>query len=158
MPTWNSIYFMRADGISFGTFGYTGSATHVGYRIPISIPNDDTDTLYHLTYILVLYPVAAGLSGLAVLFGMCGAGYHRFGTIMMTLTAVLAGLCTTIAWVASTSLFGVARHKLNDAGIDAAWGNATWIALGALVALFLGFCTGLCGTFGNYNYKRRVRY
>jgi len=45
--------------------------------------------------------VAAGLSGLAVLFGLCGAGYHRAGTVIMTLLAALATIVTLVAWVLS---------------------------------------------------------
>ena len=42
---------------------------------------------------------AAGLSGLAVLFGLCGAAYHRAGTIFMMLVSALAFLVTLVVWV-----------------------------------------------------------
>lgn len=40
MPTWHSIYFLRAStggtSFRFGVFGYTGTAARVGYRFPIT--------------------------------------------------------------------------------------------------------------------------
>ncbi|KAH7908423.1 hypothetical protein BJ138DRAFT_1091299 [Hygrophoropsis aurantiaca] len=153
-PTWNKVSFLNTAGRSFGVFGYTGSKPHVGYAFPFPNSNINTSILHNLTYVLVLYPVAAGLSGLAVLFGICGAGYHRAGTVFMSLLAALAMLCTLVAWVISMALFGVTRDKLNSDGITAQLGNANWIALGALVALLVGFCTAACGVFGNY---RRTR-
>jgi len=154
-PTWNSISFMDAGGLSFGVFGYTGSKAHVGYYFPISIPGTNTDILHNLTYTLILYPIAAGLAGISVLFGLCGASYHRAGTVFMSLAAALALLCTLVAWIISTTLFGIERTKLRDYGVNATWGNATWIGLGALVALLLGFCTAACGVFGSYRRNRR---
>ena len=97
--------------------------------------------------------LAAGLSGLAVLFGLCGFAYHRSGTVFMTLVSALALLVTLIAWVIEMVLFGVARDHMRDRGIDARWGNANWLVLGALIALFLGFFASACGIFGSYRRK-----
>ena len=99
-------------------------------------------------------PSGAGLSGLAVLFGLCGAGYHRAGTVFMTLVSALAFLVTLVAWVLEMVLFGVARDHMRDRGINATWGNANWMVLGALVALFLAFFASLCGSFGRYSTRR----
>ncbi|KAH7927487.1 pali-domain-containing protein [Leucogyrophana mollusca] len=153
-PTWDKISFLNTNGLSFGIFGYTGSKVHIGYDFPIPNSSLNTGILHNLTYVLILYPIAAGLSGLAVLFGLCGAGYHRAGTVFMSLLAAVAMLCTLIAWVVSMALFGVAKDRLKNDGISASLGNANWIALGALVALLVGFCTAACGVFGNY---RRTR-
>lgn len=98
---------------------------------------------------------AAGLSFLAFVFGLCGLGYHRAGTIIMTLVSALALLITLIVWVIDMVLFGVARNKYRDT-TTAAYGNATWFTLGALIALLLGFCTSACGVFGRYR-KRHSR-
>jgi len=153
-PTWDRISFLNVGSLHFGVFGYTGSKTHIGYTFPIAASTLNTDILHNLTYVLILYPIAAGLAGLSVLFGICGAGYHRAGTVFMSLLAALAMLCTLVAWVISMALFGLAKNKLKDDGISSSWGNANWIALGALVALVLGFCTAACGVFGHY---RRTR-
>ena len=99
-------------------------------------------------------PTAAGLSGLAVLFGLCGAAYHRAGTIFMMLVSALAFLVTLVVWVVEMVLFGVARDRMRDRGLAASWGNANWLVLGALVALFLAFFASLCGSFGRYGRRR----
>ncbi|GBE81214.1 pali-domain-containing protein [Sparassis latifolia] len=159
-PTWNPISFLNTNvgGVSthFGVFGYTGSTTHVGWHFPSGIgDNTINDTTFHnLTYILVLIPVAAGLSGLSWLFGLCGAAYHRAGTVFMTLLSAVAFLVTLIAWVVEMVLFGVARNHVRDAGNYAQYGNANWLVLGALLALLLGFFASLCGSFGRYGSRR----
>ncbi|OAX44133.1 pali-domain-containing protein [Rhizopogon vinicolor AM-OR11-026] len=154
-PTWNKVSFLNVNQLSFGVFGYTGSKVQIGYYFPL--PGDiNTTTLHNLTSVLILYPIAAGLSGLALLFGSCGAAYHRAGTVFMSLLAALAMLCTLVAWVVSMSLFGIVKSRLSSDHIDASWGNANWLALGALVALLIGFCTAACGVFGHYK-RSRVR-
>ena len=99
-------------------------------------------------------PPGAGLSGLAVLFGLCGAGYHRAGTVFMTLVSALALLVTLVAWVIEMVLFGVARDHVRDRGLSANFGNANWLVLGALVSLILGFIFATCGIFGSYRARR----
>ncbi|KAH7888815.1 hypothetical protein F5I97DRAFT_1855748 [Phlebopus sp. FC_14] len=153
-PTWDNISFLNTSGLSFGVFGYTDSKPHVGYNFPLSVPDINSGVLHNLTYVLILYPIAAGLAGFAVLFGLCGAAYHRAGTVFMSLCAALSMLCTLVAWVVSTALFGTVRNRLIDDGISASWGNANWIGLGALVALLLAFCTAACGVFGHYKRRR----
>jgi hypothetical protein len=134
-------------------------------------------TFFHLTRVLILIPIgklnltnvvvspvadistslAAGLSGLAFLFGLCGAGYHRVGTILMSLVAALAMLVTLVAWVIEMVLFGIIHHHLTSRGEDAHWGNANWLVLGALVSLFIGWILATCGIFGRYR-SRRTAY
>ncbi|KAH9892889.1 pali-domain-containing protein [Cubamyces lactineus] len=162
-PTWERISFLNVpEGGSithFGVFGFTGSDTHVGWYFPGTLGDSRiNDHLFHnLTITLILIPIAAGISGLAVLFGLCGAAYHRVGTVLMTLLSALAFLVTLVAWVLEMVLFGVARDHIRDRGIDATWGNANWLVLGALVSLFLGFFASLCGVFGRYG-RRRAAY
>lgn len=108
----------------------------------------------------MLHPVAAGLSGLAVIFGLCGASYHRVGTILMSLAALLAFLVTLIVWVVDMVLWGIARSRIREeAGTTGAaqYGNANWLTLGALVALMIAFCTGVCGSFGRYRRGRTAK-
>jgi len=162
-PTWNAISFLNVSfngrSIHFGCFGYTGTHTHVGYTFDasqIGISDLSNGIVHNLTFVLVLHPVAAALAGLAVIFGICGAGYHRAGTVLMSLAAGLATLVTTVAWVVDMVLWGIARDRFRDHGAQAQYGNANWLTLGALVALFLAFCTGLCGSFGSY--RRTGRY
>jgi len=157
-PTWNAISFLDVPegttSIHFGILGFTGSQVHIGYRFPAALGLDtttlNTDVLHNLTETLILYPIAAGLTGLGFLFGLCGASYHRAGTVLMTLTTSLALLVTLVVWVLEMALFGIARDRIRDQGINAQFGNANWIGLGALVALALGVCAGACGVFGRY--------
>ncbi|TFL01499.1 pali-domain-containing protein [Pterulicium gracile] len=164
-PTWDAVYFLRAGAgaqeVRYGVFGYTGSGTSLGYNINPAGLNDNrlaAGTVRRLTQILVLHPIAAGLSGLAFLFGLCGVGYHRTGTIFMTIVSALATLVTLVVWVIDMVLFGIARNRIRNNGIPAEFGNALWITLGALVALLLGFCAAACGIFGNYRKRRANSY
>lgn len=162
-PTWNSVYFLNAGTgagrVRFGVFGYTGSSTSVGYYFPAPFNsyNDgrlSSSTIHNLTFTLILHPIAAGLSGLAVLFGICGAAYHRSGTVFMALVSGLAFLCTLVAWIIDMVLWGIVRNVLRDNGVSAQYGNANWLTIGALVSLFIGFFTGACGIFGSYRKRR----
>jgi len=162
-PTWNAISFLNifANGrsIHFGCFGYTGTHAHLGYNFDPSIVgiNDLSNGVVHnLTFLMILHPIAAGLAGLAVLFGFCGAGYHRAGTVIMSLLAGLATLVTTIVWIVDMVLWGIARDRFRDHGVAAQYGNANWLTLGALIALFLAFCMGICGSCGSY--RKTGRY
>ncbi|TFK54338.1 pali-domain-containing protein [Heliocybe sulcata] len=166
-PKWEAIRFLSVSGAGhtthFGVFGYTGTATHVGYYfnpsiIGTAVPNSMNDRIYHnLTETLILHPIAAGLAGIAFLFGLCGAGYHRAGTVFMSLLAALAMLTTLVAWVLDMVLFGIAHHRFREAGVDVHWGNALWLTLGALVSLFIGFILAACGVFGHYR-RRPAAY
>jgi len=160
-PTWNSVYFLRASfgelSYHFGVFGYTGSQVHVGYHFP-SIVASKLSTVHHLTIALILHPIAAGLSGMALLFGLCGAGYHRSGTVLMTLSSSLAAIVTFIAFVLDLVLFSIARHEFRKFDWSSQYGNAIWMTLAALIALLLGFCTAGCGIFGSYRRNRQTTY
>lgn len=108
----------------------------------------------HLITFLTSFRVAAALSGLAVLSGLCGATYHRAGTVFMTLFSGLAFMCTLSVWVIDMVLWGIVRNVLRDNGVSAQYGNANWLTLGALAALFIGFFASACGIFGSYRKRR----
>ncbi|TFK44197.1 pali-domain-containing protein [Crucibulum laeve] len=156
-PTWDKISFLNVGSVGaqqmrYGVFGFTGSGRSIGYDF--SDPRANTTVMHNLTKTLILHPIAAGLSGLAFLFGLCGASYHRAGTILMTLLAGLATLATLLAWVIDMVLFGITRNRYRGDNIPAQYGNANWLTLGALVALMLGFCASACGVFGRYRRRR----
>ncbi|KAF5391715.1 hypothetical protein D9757_001663 [Collybiopsis confluens] len=162
-PTWEKISFLNVGNgpqqTHYGVLGFTGSQTHIGYDFnPAELGFDstklNTNIIHNLTMTLILYPIAAGLSGLGVLFGICGAAYHRSGTILMLLTTTLALLVTLVVWVLEMALFGIARKRFRDQGIAAEFGNANWLGLGALVALMLGVLASCCGVFGRYRRRR----
>jgi len=168
-PVWDKIYFLTVTAggktTHFGVFGYTGTRKAIGYGfdsgiIGVNTSNLNTTTLLNLTKSLILHPIAAGLSGIAFIFGLCGAAYHRVGTILMAITAGLAFIITLIAWVLDMALWGIVRDRIRDSeGTKSAaqYGNANWITLGAVVALAFAFCAGFCGSFGRYRSRSSYR-
>jgi len=172
-PVWDDIYFLKIKSggttvFKTGVFGYSQqghkSGIHVGYVIPTQYLGVDNDgfahgTLKALTGVMILHPIAAGFSGLAVIFGLCGSAYSRVGTIFMTLSAALAAVLTFVLFVIDMTLWGIAKHRIDhdsDGGYSASWGNAEWLTLGAFVALCLSFCLGICGSFGRYRHRERT--
>lgn len=144
---------------------FTYSANLKQFSSPIANNRDtrlDSTTFHNLTRALILHPIGAGLAFLCVLFGICGAGYHRIGTILMSILAFLTTLVVLVAWIIDMVLFGILRDRIRNnepnvttvSGHAAQFGNANWLTLGALVALFLGFCVGFCGIFGSYRSRR----
>ena len=158
-PTWDRIFFLEAEGVHFGPFGFTGSGTSFGYLFPDSLATQsvhthsldmldasldytyttsrlNTKNVHNLTKTLFLHPLAAGFAGLAAIAGGC---LHRFSAIFFT---TLAFLTTLVAWVCSMVLIGIVRHRIRDAhNSDSAaqYGNAEWMTLGALVALLVAW-------------------
>jgi hypothetical protein len=125
--------------------------------------------------VLILHPIAALFALVACLFGLCGAGFSRIGTILMSLSAALATLVTLVVWVVDMSLWGIVRNRIRShgpPGSTANYGNANCqlpllkfdmntdsssspgLVLGALVALLLGFCTAAFGSCLPYNRRR----
>ena len=98
----------------------------------------------------------AGLSGMALFFGIWGAAHHRAGTITMTSIATLTFILTLLAWICEIILFSLARSRIQDAGLNASLGNANWIALGGLISLLFTVFTGFCGSFGRYRRKQNM--
>ncbi|KAF8149550.1 hypothetical protein B0H34DRAFT_667677 [Crassisporium funariophilum] len=166
VPTWHRVSFLNVgqpgtDQLKYGVFGGSNMSPSVGYHFTLVIPINshlNSGVLHNLTKTLILHPIACGLAGIAFLFGICGAAYNRYGTIMMTLLAGLAFLTTFVAWVIDMILFGIARQRYRNAGEWAQYGNANWLTLGALVALALGFCASAIGVFGRYRRRRDVVY
>jgi hypothetical protein len=76
-------------------------------------------SIHHLTYTLVLYPIAAGLFGLSVLFGLCG----------VEIWSSLATLVTFVAFVLEKALFSIAQHEFRKLGWTAEYGNARYLSL-----------------------------
>jgi len=157
-PTWDRVSFLDVtrggSTTHYGVFGYTSTGTSIGYRFDNARMN--TLILRNLNRTLILHPIAAALSGIAFLFGLCGLRANRFGTIFMTLVSGLAFLVTLVAWVLAMVLFGLARRRYREDGASAQYGNANWMTLGALVALGIGFCMSAVGSFGRYRKRSRT--
>ena len=95
---------------------------------------------------------------MALAFGVFGVAAHsRVGTILMTLASALAFLVVAIAFTIDMILFNIIRSRIrSDApGNSAHLADATWLTLGALVALALGACAAGCASFGRYRYPQR---
>jgi len=166
VPVWNDISFLdaRIDGraIKYGVWGYTGSKATLGYSLqPFGI-NDtflNNASLKNLTYMLVLHPIGAGLSFLAVIFGAFSAySYNRIGAILMTITSSLAFLVIAIAFSVDMILWNIVRTRFKNDGGTATLSNANWLTVGALIALILGSCAAGCGSFGRYKYHGHHLY
>ena len=74
----------------------------------------------------------------------------------MSLTLALAFLTTLIAWVIETLIFDEARIRTRDNGVDATLGNANWLVLGALIALFIDVFVTACRIFTSYRGARSL--
>lgn len=163
-PTWRDIYFLSASNgqgtIRYGVFGYCTasgacSKTSLGYQLSTAAIGGNFvelgTTLHNFTYVLILHPIAAGLAGIAFLFGLLGACLaSRACTIFMTIIAFLALLVTLVAVGIDLALWIIMRRLLNDNGFNAMLGNANWLTIGALAALILGTCTAACGSCGRF--------
>lgn len=75
-------------------------------------------------------------------------------TILMALCAALGAFVSLVIFVIEIILFTIVRNRIRDAGFPAELGNANWLVVGAVVALFIGFCTSVCGAFGRYSSGR----
>jgi len=167
-PVWNSISFLDVDingkSTHFGFLGYTGSSKQLGYYIDSTALGFNYDGLNTLpvrgfTATMILHPMAAVFALFAAIFGFCGAGYSRIGTILMSLSAALATLITLIIWVIDMAFWGVVRNRIRQygpTGTSAQYGNANWLTLGAVFALLLGFCTAAFGACGQ-SLRRREK-
>ncbi|KAF8487596.1 hypothetical protein JB92DRAFT_3021748 [Gautieria morchelliformis] len=179
-PTWEKISFLDVTvggrTTHFGVLGFTGSGRSVGYRIDptvFGLPNTTLDNnvnnvIHSLTFVLILHPIAAGLSALAVLFGLCGAAYSRAGTIFMAFAASLATTVTLVAWIIDMVLWSIFRNSIRSAvaqsqvaqavgNTSAQYGNAIWLTLGALVALLLASCAGALGSCGRFSRNEKSK-
>ncbi|KAJ7497269.1 pali-domain-containing protein [Mycena latifolia] len=166
-PTWDKISFLNAGSGSaishFGVFGSTGTHISVGYRfnsgsLKFNDSSFNTPVIANLTRTLILHPIAAGMAGLAFLFGVCGVVFHRAGTVIMVLLAALATVVCLMAFLFDMVLFGIARNNFRGQGIQSHLGNACWLTLSALVALLLGFSTAACGEFARYKKRNKTTH
>lgn len=93
-------------------------------HISPSVDGLNTTTVHNLTATMILHPIAAAFALFAAIFGFCGAGYSRIGTLLMSLCAALATLVTLIIWIIDMSFWGVVRNRIRDSGVQAQYGNA----------------------------------
>ncbi|KAI5462406.1 actin cortical patch SUR7/pH-response regulator pali [Mariannaea sp. PMI_226] len=155
----------RGSAVTFGTFGYciirSGdddcSKVGIGYdpaKLLIGIDrstyfsNADEDAVKALTKIMVLHPVACGLSFIAFLVCL-GAGV--VGSLIASLMSALTFLVTIVALACDFGLFALIRHKVNDNDVStrAHWSAGIWLILVAAICnliaavlVFVSCCSG----------------
>ncbi|KAL1410876.1 hypothetical protein Q8F55_001819 [Vanrija albida] len=163
-PVWDKISFLKVTaggGLEtvFGVFGMCvkgGVCTRrrVGYELSaagITDVNLNSTVLHHLTYALILHPIAGALALIAFIFGLVGiAAASRVSTILMSLFAFLGAIVSLVVFVIDMVLWNVLRNRLRDADYSASLGNANWLTVGAVVALFLSTCTSMLGACGRF--------
>ncbi|KAI1764198.1 pali-domain-containing protein [Hypoxylon sp. FL1150] len=150
----------RNPTITFGTFGWcvtdalsdggdVCSGKHIGYD-PISVVENNvdnvdfshlsTDTSEGLTRVMILHPIAAGLSFIAFLLAL-GAGV--VGSLLASLTSLLTFIVTLVVLITDFVCFAIIRNEVNNAASNngnasrAEWGAATWTMLVAAICNLL---------------------
>lgn len=154
------------DRITYGTFGYCiinsngrddCTSAHVGYDATaalasvaqVSFSNSDRDSAKALTKVLILHPIAAGLTFLAFLLCL---GTSILGSFVASLFSLLAFIVTLVAMACDFAAFGIVKHAVNSRGpnnVEARWGPTVWCILVAavltLIATVLVFITCCAG-------------
>lgn len=93
------------------------------------------DTANALTRVMVLHPVACGLSFIAFLLAV-GSGFC--GSLLGSLVAAFAWLVTVIVMATDFVAFGIIKNNVNSDGTGsvASYSTGMWTILAAMVALF----------------------
>ncbi|KAK4683678.1 hypothetical protein P7C73_g6553, partial [Tremellales sp. Uapishka_1] len=179
-PAWDAVNFVSANSPSgttvYGMLGYCikgGGCTsrNVGYDLALPGATNvvlNSQVLHNLTYTLIIHPIAGFFAFLSVLFGLLGiAAASRVCTIFMALTGAIAAFLALVIFVIDMVLWNIVKNRIVDAGYHATLvrlplssrsefaltspqGNANWLTVGAVVALFLSFCTSVCGACGRF--------
>ncbi|KAH6683330.1 SUR7/PalI family-domain-containing protein [Halenospora varia] len=157
-PVVNDIAILKVkindnSAITFGTFGYCTTSSsgddctgkHIGYNPALvmeGIDNTDfsrasMDTSKALTRVMILHPIACGVSFIAFLLAL-GSGFC--GAIAAAMVSVIAWIITIVVMITDFVLFGIIkRHVNNDgSGSNAYFTTAMWTLLVAMLCLFLG--------------------
>ena len=108
-----------------------------------------------LTRVMVLHPVATGLSFIAFLLAL-GSGF--IGAIAAAIVSTLSFIVTVVVLATDFTLFGIVRNKVNDMGDGrtATWGAGIWTLLAALVMLFLATVIVLLTCCSSRLHKKRA--
>ncbi|KAL7942169.1 actin cortical patch SUR7/pH-response regulator pali [Trichoderma barbatum] len=154
------------DRITYGTFGYCVinsngnddcTKAHVGYDATaalgqanqLNFSKNDRDAARVLTRVMILHPIAAGLTFLAFLLCL---GTSILGSLVASIFSALAFIATVIAMACDFAGFQIIKHAVNTRGpanVEAHWGPAVWCILAAaaltLIATILVFITCCAG-------------
>jgi hypothetical protein len=115
-----------------------------------------------ITALFVLHPISCALAFLAFLFGLLMARPQRAGhttrisSFLAMLTSLIAAILTTATFALDITIGATIIVRLhNTVGHDVIvrTGNAVYMTLGAMIALWLAVVTATCGIFQS----RRMR-
>jgi len=139
-PIWDTVNFLlvfnEESYFSFGVFGYTGIPTQIGYHFPITSDKLASSNVHNLTYTLILHPIVACLSCLAVLSDLFGTKYGCWVTYHATMTlSLLAVLVAFVALVLDMILFTIVGNEFVKSGFNASYGWAMWLFLLTVIIL-----------------------
>nr|GAT57672.1 predicted protein [Mycena chlorophos] len=146
-PVWSKIFFLRSDSVAFGVWGSSGSHVSVGYRFDAVHDFDDrtlnTPLFHNLTRALVLHPIAAGFSALALLSSLLV--YNRTASAAAVFFSALGAVLSLLAFLFDMVLFGVAHDAFRKQNIGSQYGNACWMTLAGFISLSCAFVAASCG-------------
>jgi len=143
LPVWKSIYFLDAavsagDHIRMGQWGVcvagSCSKAKLGYdmnfirQTAAGSTEAATAVVHGLSYALVLNPIAAGFTLLALLFAI---GSHLILGILGSIFSFFAFLVTIVAFGIDLGLFVTAHRRLSNSGASVMYGPAFWMVVAA---------------------------
>jgi len=144
-----------ATDIRFGVWGYCASSVldlptifsndgectplRLGYNVPEDIlaltgyPQVANIALEGLTFLLVLHPICAGLSGIGMFTSLFLSSQCM--TVFSLVSTIFTAIIGTVALAADLSLEIVARDEaspLTGGAVSVGWGNGVWMVLVAV--------------------------
>ncbi|CAK1356673.1 unnamed protein product [Cercospora beticola] len=141
----------------FGTFGWCClhcgvhgvdqcSGRHIGYEPSRQLatnqqmPYEDisSGTSDALTRVMVLHPIACGVSFIAFLLSIGGG---VIGSLAGALAAAFAWMLVLIVMATDFTTFGIVKHHVNENGfnlVTASFGDAIWLLVASFILLFMG--------------------
>jgi len=159
-PLIHIFYFLQTSadgGVKFGILGYCAescSALQLGYTYGTQIKQP-------LSYIFVLFPVAAGLSLITAIFLiplLCFPRTRRFPHPLFCLISFLAAAAAVAAFVVTVYVAAVAMSSFQKEGYTADLGPVIWMSLAPAAVLVLVALNAGCGTCLGGKFGRQSSY
>jgi len=119
--------------------GYTTNSTL--FNLVLGINSDVDIVLKGLTFLLVLHPIAAGLSLLSALpvFLSCCV-FHNAPWIISLIFCIITAILSAIVFAADLALVIIARDRLADVtqvDLSISWGPGVWMVLAGMVCTWI---------------------
>ncbi|KAG9029296.1 hypothetical protein FRB95_005518 [Tulasnella sp. JGI-2019a] len=101
-----------------------------------------------LSVVLVLHPIACGITFLAFTFSVLAIflQHTRIWDLSATITGILASILTTLVFIIDIVFVSIAKSRLHHDSEGVAtvnWGNAVWLTLGAAICTWFA-CVAAC--------------